>query len=167
MAMLNAVCREVLEATEFVAIVTSGPDGPHVVATWGDYLRQLGIEDDRLLIPAGSYQHTEENLGRDPRIQLLVGSRRAEGTQGPGQGCLLEGTGTIVTSGEEADRVKAEFPGRAARWSFAWRRSLSNPGCWHHLVPASPWESRCRSPVLWVRVPAGLIVTRRPREDRG
>jgi predicted pyridoxine 5'-phosphate oxidase superfamily flavin-nucleotide-binding protein len=110
MAMLDAVCREVLEATEFVAIVTSGPDGPHVVATWGDYVRQLGIEDDRLLIPAGSYQHTEENLGRDPRIQLLVGSRRAEGTQGPGQGCLLEGTGTIVTSGEEADRVKAKFP---------------------------------------------------------
>jgi hypothetical protein len=58
-------------------------------------------------------------LDRDPRIHLLVGSRRAEGTQGPGQGCLLEGIGTIITSGEEADRVKAEFPGRAARWSFA------------------------------------------------
>ena len=110
MAMLDAVCREVLDATEFVAIVTSGPDGPHVVATWGDYIRQLGMEDDRLLIPAGFYQHTEENLGRDPRIQLLAGSRRAEGTQGPGQGCLLEGTGAIVTSGEEMDRVKAKFP---------------------------------------------------------
>jgi hypothetical protein len=72
--------------------------------------RSSGETGDRLLIPAGSYQHTEENLGRDPRIQLLVGSRRAEGTQGPGQGCLLEGTGTIVTSGEEADRVKAMFP---------------------------------------------------------
>jgi Pyridoxamine 5'-phosphate oxidase len=102
--------REVLEATEFVAIVTSGLEGPHVVATWGDYIRQLGWEIDRLLIPAGFYQETEANLIRDPRIQLLVGSRRAEGTRGPGQGCLIEGTGKIVTSGEEADLAKAKFP---------------------------------------------------------
>ena len=110
MTILDGACREVLEATEFVAIVTSGPDGPHVVATWGDYVRQLGMEDDRLLIPAGYYHHTEENLGRDSRIQLLVASRKAEGTQGPGQGYLLEGTGAIVTSGEEMDRVTARFP---------------------------------------------------------
>lgn len=110
MALLEGACREVLEATEFVVIVTSGPDGPHVVATWGDYVRQLGPEDDRLLIPAGYYHQTEENLGRDPRIQLLIASRRAEGSTGPGQGCLLSGSGSIVTSGEEMDRVKARFP---------------------------------------------------------
>jgi len=110
MTILDAGCREVLEATEFVAIVTSGPDGPHIVATWGDYVRQLGIDDDTLLIPAGYYHHTEENLGRDARIQLLVASRRAEGTQGPGQGYVLEGTATVVTSGEEMDRVKDRFP---------------------------------------------------------
>lgn len=107
--MLDA-CREVLETTEFVAIVTSGPEGPHVVATWGDYVRQLGWEGDCLLIPAGYYQHTEANLGRDSRVQLLIASRAAEGTQGPGQGYLIGGTGTIVTSGEEVDRVKAKFP---------------------------------------------------------
>lgn len=103
-------CREVLEATEFVAIVTNGPEGPHLVATWGDYVRQLGWEGDRLLIPAGSYSHTEANLAREPRVQLMVASRAAEGTQGPGQGWLIEGTGTLVTSGEEAERVKAKFP---------------------------------------------------------
>ncbi len=86
--MLDA-CREVLETTEFVAIVTSGPDGPHVVATWGDYVRQLGLEGDRLLIPAGYYQHTEANLGRDSRLQLLIASRAAEGTLGPGQGYVI------------------------------------------------------------------------------
>ena len=107
---LDPGAREVLEATEFVTIVTSGPDGPHVVATWGDYVRQLGLDGERLLVPAGFFQHTEENLGRDPRIQLLVASRRAEGTRGPGQGCLIEGTGSIVTSGEEADLVKDKFP---------------------------------------------------------
>ncbi len=110
MGMLDQPCREVLDATEFVTIVTSGPDGPHVAATWGDYVRQLGIEDDRLVIPAGYYRHTEENLGRDPRIQLLVASRKAEGTMGPGQGCLLKGTAIVVTSGADLDRVKERFP---------------------------------------------------------
>lgn len=109
MSLFDGACREVLETTEFVTIVTSGPDGPHVAATWGDYVRQLGIEEDRLLIPAGFYHHTEENLNRDSRIQLLVASRRAEGSQGPGQGCVIRGTGRIVTSGDEMDRVKTHF----------------------------------------------------------
>jgi hypothetical protein len=110
MSLFDAGCREVLEATEFVTIVTTGTDGPHLVATWGDYIRQLGIEGDRLLIPAGYYFDTEENLNRDPRIQLLAASRRAEGRTGPGQGYVLKGTGSIVTSGEETDRVKSHFP---------------------------------------------------------
>jgi len=42
--------------------------------------------------------------------RALVASRRAEGSQGPGQGCVLKGTGSIVTSGEEMNRVKAKFP---------------------------------------------------------
>lgn len=109
MTLLAGDCREVLEATEFVAIVTNGPDGPHIAATWGDYVRQLGIEGDRLLIPAGYYRHTEENLARDPRVQLLAASRRAEGSVGPGQGYVLKGTGSIVTSGDEMDRVRAHF----------------------------------------------------------
>jgi predicted pyridoxine 5'-phosphate oxidase superfamily flavin-nucleotide-binding protein len=109
MSLLDGGCREVLEATEFVTIVTAGTDGPHVVATWGDYIRQLGIEGDRLLIPAGYYFDTEENLQRDPRIQLLAASRGAEGKMGPGQGYVLKGTGSIVTSGEEMDRVKSHF----------------------------------------------------------
>ena len=87
-----------------------GTDGPHVVATWGDYVRTLGIEDDRLLIPAGYYFDTEENLGRDPHLQLLVASRRVEGRQGPGQGFVLRGTGSLLTDGEDVERVKAHFP---------------------------------------------------------
>lgn len=110
MAMLDGTCREVLEQTEFVAIVTNDAGEPHVVATWGDYIRQLGSEGDRLLIPVGMLQQTEANLARDSRIQLLVASRKAQGTRGPGQGCLIEGKGTIITTGEEADRVKAAFP---------------------------------------------------------
>ncbi len=110
MALLDGTCREVLEATEFVAMVTAGPEGPHITATWGDYVRQLGLEGNRLIIPAGYYRQMEANLELDPEIQLLVASRRVEGKLGPGQGFTLKGTGKIVDSGEEMDRVKAHFP---------------------------------------------------------
>ena len=110
MTLLDGPCREVLEKTEFVAMVTAGPQGPHITATWGDYVRTLGFEGDRLLIPAGYYHQMEANLERDPEIQLLVASRGVEGKLGPGQGFTLKGTGKIVESGEEMDRVKAHFP---------------------------------------------------------
>jgi hypothetical protein len=110
MTLLDGACREVLEATEFVAMVTAGPEGPHITATWGDYVRQLGFEGNRLVIPAGYYHQMEANLGRSPEIQLLVASRRVAGKLGPGQGFTLKGTGTIVASGDDMDRVKAHFP---------------------------------------------------------
>jgi hypothetical protein len=43
MTKIEGVCRDVCEATEFVTIVTTGDDGPHVVGKWGDYIRVLGI----------------------------------------------------------------------------------------------------------------------------
>ncbi len=42
MARIEGVCREVCEATEFVTIVTTGENGPHIVGNWGDYMRVLG-----------------------------------------------------------------------------------------------------------------------------
>jgi hypothetical protein len=110
MTLLDGACRDVLEATEFVAMVTAGPEGPHITATWGDYVRKLGFEGNRLVIPAGYYRQMEANLERDPEIQLLVASRQVEGKLGPGQGFTLKGTGKIVDSGEEMDRVKTLFP---------------------------------------------------------
>ncbi|MEO5965851.1 MAG: pyridoxamine 5'-phosphate oxidase family protein [Candidatus Limnocylindrales bacterium] len=110
MSLLEGACREVLDLTEVVALVTQGPEGPHITATWGDYVRTLGIGDDRLVIPAGSYHQMEANLARSPEIQVLVASRRVQGTIGMGQGFTLTGTGTIVDSGEDMDRVKANFP---------------------------------------------------------
>ena len=110
MTLLEGACREVLDQTEVVAMVTTGDHGPHVTATWGDYVRTLGIGDDRLVIPAGLYRQMEANLGRNPEIQLLVASRKVQGSMGPGQGFTLKGTGRIVDSGEDMDRVKASFP---------------------------------------------------------
>jgi hypothetical protein len=67
-------------------------------------------EGGRIILPAGHYHETEKNLQRNNRIQVLVASRSVKGSHGPGQGCVLRGTGIIVTEGEVADRAKAVFP---------------------------------------------------------
>ncbi|MCC7462473.1 MAG: pyridoxamine 5'-phosphate oxidase family protein [Gammaproteobacteria bacterium] len=110
MAKLEGNCREVCEATEFVTIITQGDDGPHVVGNWGDYMRKLGIREDTLVFPAGRYLQTERNLRSNGRIQLLIASRKVQGTRTPGQGYLLEGRGEIVESGDTVAVVKAQFP---------------------------------------------------------
>src|SRR3972149_10877172 len=112
MTRIEGNCREVCEATEFVTIVTTGDDGPHVVGNWGDYMRALGIKPDTIVLPAGRYHQTEQNLRKNNRIQLLVASRKVQGTRSPGQGYLIVGTAEIVTSGEIADAVKAKV-----RWA--------------------------------------------------
>jgi len=109
MSKIEGNCRDVCEATEFVTMVTTGDDGPHVVGNWGDYMRTLGIKPDTIVFPAGRYHQTEQNLRKNNRIQLLVASRKVQGTRTPGQGYLIAGTAEIVTSGEIADAVKAKF----------------------------------------------------------
>ena len=110
MAKIEGNCREVCEAAEFVAIVTEGDDGPHVVGNWGEYLRAVGIREDMIVLPAGRYQRTEQNLRRDKRIQLLLASQKVQGTRTPGQGYLIEGSGEVQGSGALFDEVKAKFP---------------------------------------------------------
>jgi hypothetical protein len=109
MATIDAVCKSVIEKTEWIAIATAGPDGPHVVGTWGDYVRALGIQDDRLLIPVGHMYRTEANLKRDNRVELLCGTRQVQGTHGPGKGCALVGKADFEVAGPHFDHVKAKF----------------------------------------------------------
>ncbi len=110
MSKIEGIYREVIEKSEWVAIATTGPDGPHLAANWGDYVRTLGIEGDELLLPAGRYHKTEENLKRDNRVALLFASRQVERPGGQGQGCGILGTGELQTTGPKADAVKARFP---------------------------------------------------------
>ena len=110
MTKIEGVCRDVCEATEFVTIVTTGDDGPHVVGNWGDYMRVLGIKENMIVFPAGRYQQTEKNLLKNNRIQLLVASKKVQGTRSPGQGCLITGTGEILDSGEIVDAVTTKCP---------------------------------------------------------
>lgn len=109
MAKLDEVARQVIDKCEWVAIATAGSNGPHIAATWGDYIRSLGVRDDVLLIPAGHYHQTEENLTRDPRIELLFATRQVAGTYGPGKGCCVSGTAKLLAAGPEADAAKAKF----------------------------------------------------------
>ena len=109
---LDEKCREVVEKTEWIAISTSSGREPHTVAAWGYRLRKIGIQNGgTIVLPAGKYFRTEENLRRDPRIQLLVASsevQRADGQKG--QGYRISGKGEIQTEWELADLSKTEFP---------------------------------------------------------
>ncbi len=110
MGKLDGVIRDLLAATEFLAIVTDGGNGPHLVGNWGDYLRALGTEGNTLILPAGYYHQTEENLRRNGHVQVMAASRQVAGTRGPGQGCVLSGRGEVVTAGPLAEKAKAKFP---------------------------------------------------------
>lgn len=111
MAKIEGKCREVLDKTEWVAIATTGDDGPHLAGTWGGYIRALGIKDDEvILVPAGGYLKTEQNLEKDNRIEILCATRRVQGGNGPGKGCRIRGTGQLQTSGELAEVARKKFP---------------------------------------------------------
>lgn len=110
MAKLTGDCREVFEKSEWIAIATTGPQGPHVVATWIHYIMKLGIDGDKLRVPVGGMHKTEANLRHDPRIELLCGTRQIKGAHGPGRGCAIIGRGEVQTEGPELAAVKTEFP---------------------------------------------------------
>ncbi len=110
MSNLDAACQEVIEKTEWVAIATVGQDGPHLVATWGDYVRQMGFDGVTLRVPVGGMHTTQANLQRDPRVRLLFGTRLVQGAHGPGKGCVIAGRAEIQTDGQEYAAVKAKFP---------------------------------------------------------
>lgn len=104
------VLLDLLQVTEFIAIVTNGDDGPHVVGTWGEYVRKLSPTAESIVLPVGGYHQTERNLAKDDRVTLLIASRRIEGSHGPGQGCVIDGTAELVTEGSVVEEVKSNFP---------------------------------------------------------
>ncbi len=111
MNKINNICKEVIERSEWLAIATAGPDGPHLAACWSQSVKTLGYEDDVIRIPAWSYFRTEENLKRNPCVELLFATRAVPRPKGQGQGCRIIGKGELQTSGPNAEAVKAKFPG--------------------------------------------------------
>lgn len=110
MTRIEGVYREVIEKSEWVAIATAGPHGPHLAACWTRNVLALGIDTGEILIPAWRYEKTGENLQRDPRVELLFVARAVQRPDGQGQGCTVIGTGELHTSGPKAESVRARFP---------------------------------------------------------
>ena len=106
--MLPEKLMEVLKHEGVVAIVTQGDKEPHVVNTWNSYIKVT--EDDRILIPAGFMGETESNVGKNNKVQLTLGSKEVQGTQGPGTGFLVTGTASFVKQGTEFEDFKQNFP---------------------------------------------------------
>jgi hypothetical protein len=113
---MDQLIREISQHEGTATIVTIGPDGPHVVATWNSYLDPW--DDDTLLIPVGGYLQTERNLATDRRMIMLIGSKAVTGKRGPGTGVRLTGNATFESSGPRFDRVKNRFPWARACLSF-------------------------------------------------
>jgi predicted pyridoxine 5'-phosphate oxidase superfamily flavin-nucleotide-binding protein len=110
MVEFEGKAKEVIEKTEVVCIGTCGKDGPHLVATWGDYIRTIGIQDPgTIVIPAGGYLKTEENLSTNARVEVIIASKEVEGTHSMGKGFLFSGRGEIQESGELADLAKSKY----------------------------------------------------------
>jgi hypothetical protein len=110
MPKIGGRCLDVLNATEFLAVVTNGADGPHLVGCWGDYVRRIGVRDDAIVMPAGRYYRTEENLKRDSRVTVLIATRQVQSTRSIGQGCEIVGAGEIITEGPLVEEVRIHFP---------------------------------------------------------
>ncbi len=111
MNKIERLPENVFNKVEVVAIVTSGAEGPHLAATWAEFVnvKQEG-EKDVLLIPAGGYKVTEENLKKNPHVQLLVGSKQLPGKSGLGSGYKIYGLGSLVASGADFEAVHTRFP---------------------------------------------------------
>ncbi len=107
---IEGIYREVIDKSDWVAIATAGPDGPHLAACWTRYVLALGIDENEIVFPAGSYEKTSENLQHDPRVELLFVAREVKRATGQGQGCTVMGTGELQTSGPKAEKVKSQFP---------------------------------------------------------
>lgn len=109
MARIEGVCREVCDATEYVTIVTDGPEGPHLAGHWGNYMR-IDEAGETVVFPVGRFQRTEQNLRANPRIQIMAASHKVQGTRSPGQGCVIDGTGEIVREGAPLEQIRERFP---------------------------------------------------------
>jgi hypothetical protein len=110
MAKIEGVCKEIWDKMDWVSIATAGPEGPHVAATWGDYVRKLGLLNDELiLVPVYGFRTSEKNLLADNRVELLCATKLVHSAQSLGRGCRIKGRGHIETSGERFAAAKAAF----------------------------------------------------------
>ncbi|BDR60185.1 pyridoxamine 5'-phosphate oxidase family protein [Lactobacillus xylocopicola] len=92
-----------------VTIVTINANPASVVNTWMSYV-EIAEQSNCLLIPAAGMHSIERDFGQDATVLLTVGSKKVEGTAGPGAGFHVTGSGEFVRQGPEYEEMKAKFP---------------------------------------------------------
>ena len=107
--MFNEKFNEVLTKEGVVSITSWSAENVHVVNTWNSYLVKSG--ENKLLIPAAGMRKTQKNVEANSRVILTLGSKEVMGYKDyQGTGFVIEGTAKYLTSGEEFDMMKENFP---------------------------------------------------------
>ncbi len=106
--MLNEKLLQVISHEGVVTIVSWNNIEPHIANTWNSYVN--ATPDDRILIPAGGMQRTQENVEQNNNVKVSLGSKEVIGFQYPGAGFNIEGTAKFLESGSDFDMMKEKFP---------------------------------------------------------
>lgn len=104
---MNETFLEVLKDEGPVTIITVNANPAHVVNTWMSYIT---VKDNQLFIPAAGMHSIEEDFKTNNHVTLTFGSKKVEGTVGPGAGFHVFGTGHFVSDGPDFDAKQAQFP---------------------------------------------------------
>ena len=92
-----------------VTIVTINANPASVVNTWMSYVK-VDEENNRLYLPAAGMHSIENDFANDNHVLLTMGSKKVEGTAGPGAGFHVKGTGKFWAEGPEFAEMKSRFP---------------------------------------------------------
>ncbi|MDX9917271.1 MAG: hypothetical protein RBT15_04570 [Gudongella sp.] len=108
--MIDQTLMEVIKTPPDAAltIVTMGPEFPHVINSWNSYIRIT--DDDKILLPAGRMNVTEDNLMINDRILLTISNREVMGKNYKGTGFLIKGTAVFSKAGKEYEIIRESFP---------------------------------------------------------
>lgn len=81
---------------------------PNMAHTWNSYL--IITDDEKILLPAGGFKATEENVAVNDQVLIALGSKEVEGKNGyQGTGLHLYATASFVTEGENFEKIKERF----------------------------------------------------------
>ena len=106
---MNQKFLDVMKDEGPVTIVTINANPASVVNTWMSYVK-VDEENNRLYLPAAGMHSIENDFANDNHVLLTMGSKKVEGTAGPGAGFHVKGTGKFLAEGSEFTEMKERFP---------------------------------------------------------
>ena len=106
---MNQKFLDVMKDEGPVTIVTINANPASVVNTWMSYVK-VDEDNNRLYLPAAGMHSIENDFVQDNYVLLTMGSKKVEGTVGPGAGFHVKGTGEFFAEGPEFAEMKARFP---------------------------------------------------------